>query len=802
MSGGSLTRLFLLSAAASVALLLPVAPAAGASLPAKQAGKLSPLLQRLSGPALRDASPARQAAALGIAKSGPGSLLRVGDGVLVEVAFDHGAVARRGKMRAAGGRVVDVSRPYQVAAVAIPPEDLPALTSVPGVEAVEPVRTPIVRAMNCEGGSAISEGVAQLHTGGDEGEARALFSTNGAGVTVGVLSDSYDEATEAANGSGPVATKATQDVETADLPGTGNSCAGQTTPVDVLEDLNSAEATDEGRAMAQIVHDVAPEASIAFATAFGTEYTFAENIEKLAEAGADVIVDDVVYFHEPFFQEGPIAAAIRKVTEEGVTYLSAAGNDNLLDSEGREIASWEAPEFRDSGGCPSAVAALPGFNGTHCLDFDPAAPVDDEFGIKVEAGAVLTVDLQWSESREAVGTDLDAFLLGSNGNVLTRSVEDNPGTGKPVEVLQWQNTSSSQKLVQLVINRFSGGDPRLKFILLQNGGGVAGTEYPVSGGGDVVGPTVFGHAGAADAIAVGATGYAVDPEAADAAPERYSSRGPSTNRFGPLPASGPAAELASPEVLSKPDLLATDCGATTFFASLRSGVWRFCGTSAAAPHAAGVVALMKAAEPAAGPAELRAALAGTATPFASYGPCATGAGILEAVGALSAVLGGPSSAPETCESPDASGPVVKAAGEWDRAVPEPEPEPEPEPAPQPAPEATIVPQTFAEEAEAAPARPATWLRRHPRHRVRTRRTPVRLVFRFASDQSRATFLCKIDRGRFRRCSARLSRRFGTGRHVVKVKARSSAGLVDQTPAVFRFRVQRVLKRVSATHRRP
>ena len=65
-----------------------------------------------------------------------------------------------------------------------------------------------------------------------------------------------------------------------------------------------------------------------------------------------MIADDVAYFDEPFFQDGPVAAAVNNVTAHGAAYFSAAGNDNLFDGN-HEIASWEALAFRDS--------ALPGW---------------------------------------------------------------------------------------------------------------------------------------------------------------------------------------------------------------------------------------------------------------------------------------------------------------------------------------------------------------------------------------------------------------------------------------------------------
>jgi hypothetical protein len=77
--------------------------------------------------------------------------------------------------------------------------------------------------------------------------ARATFGVDGTGVTVGVLSNSFNCL------GGAVADVASDDLS----------------PVTVIQELpNCSGGTDEGRAMLQLVHDVAPGASLAFATAF------------------------------------------------------------------------------------------------------------------------------------------------------------------------------------------------------------------------------------------------------------------------------------------------------------------------------------------------------------------------------------------------------------------------------------------------------------------------------------------------------------------------------------------------------
>ena len=163
------------------------------------------------------------------------------------------------------------------------------------------------------GGSVTNQADVSVHAD----TARSTYGVDGSGLKVGVLSDSF-------NNLGGMS----GDITSGDLP-------SDTT---ILSDLSSG-GTDEGRAMAQIVHDIAPGAAIEFATAFNGMANFANNILALAAAGAKVIVDDVIYFAETAFQDGPVAQAIDQVTSQGVVYFSAAGNDGHNGYEASFVSS-------------------------------------------------------------------------------------------------------------------------------------------------------------------------------------------------------------------------------------------------------------------------------------------------------------------------------------------------------------------------------------------------------------------------------------------------------------------------------
>jgi hypothetical protein len=792
------------SAALPVAILAAACALAPVASARSGGGELSPRLAELARPPLRTASPAAQARALSLSPDGPGSLLRQGDRLLVEVRFDHGAAAAADELRAAGAEVIHVSARYQTVTVAAKPAGLPRIEALRPVAGITENLAPLVLGADAPPsttaaaapclGAATSEGDVQLRAA----EARQAFGVDGSGVTVGVLSDSFDR-------DGGAATNAAADVASGDLPGAGNPC-GRNDPVAVLDD-SEANGADEGRAMAQIIHDLAPGAKLAFATAFTGEAEFASNIERLAKpvaqggAGAKAIVDDVIYFSEPFFQDGPIAVAADNATAAGASYFSAAGNENLIDPEGRDVASWEAPAFRDAAGCSAGLEAAAG--SEHCMDFNPGSGTDTTFGITVATGATLTVDLQWAEPWNGVTTDIDGFLLDASGKPLKAgasllgSFDDNVGgSQKPVEVFQWQNKTGSSQEVQLAIDRcFDACNPgasdqtapRLKVVLLQNGGGVTATEYPTSSDGDTVGPTIFGHSAAAGAIGVGAVRYNNN-----AAPERFSSRGPVAHYFGPVKGTSPASPLATPEVRAKPDLVATDGGANTFFGSSSAGSWRFFGTSAAAPHVAAVAALMLDADEAASPAEIRASLAATAQPVGVFGSYAVGAGLVDALAAIGDLAGAtpPVEEPEESEEvPDEKAPEEgEPEGSGEEGGVEETEEGETPPSLVQGPSDAVARGPLPAEQPLDRLAPHTFFLAHPRALIDAGNAKARAIFRFGSNETAATFFCRADAEPYRRCRARRAWRFAAGPHVVRVKARDAAGNFDPTPAVYRFRV--------------
>jgi len=480
---------------------------------------------------------------------------------------------------------------------------------------------------------------------------RSSNSLNGAGITVGVISDSYDcyqQYQDAGNpppdgdqgyaNNGFTATAA-NDISTGDIPASVNvlkdaTCMTYGPPVQL-------PFGDEGRAMLQIVHDVAPGAGLAFYTAENSEADFANGIVQLAApvsgggAGAKVIVDDIGYFDEPFFQDGLVAKAISQVVAQGVAYFSSAGNNGILGYNNN------SPTF-------ATLSSSAPNSGEHLLNFDTtAATTKTTLPVKIPSlvpGQFVAIVVEWDQpyvtGAPASGgstSRIDVCITGATGNDIIANGDLQPATCSgastlghdPVQVMLIDNpanagANSSEETLNIEVGLLSGTTPgRIKIVVEDDGAGSEITQFDTKSG------TVQGHPGSADAMAVAAAFFPNTPSCSgsDALLEGFSSAG-----GDPILFDAAGTRLATSVTRQKPDLVGPDGGNNTFLGFEIAGTGfddnstvpecannssfpNFFGTSAAAPHVASIAALLLQADPALTPAELYSFLRQSASPM-------------------------------------------------------------------------------------------------------------------------------------------------------------------------------------------
>ena len=402
-------------------------------------------------------------------------------------------------------------------------------------------------------------------------ETRATFGVDGTGVKIGVLSDGVDSLA-------------------------ASQASGNLGPVTVL----SAGSGDEGTAMLEIVHDLAPGAQLFFATAFVSITSFADNIRALRNAGCDIIVDDVLYFVETPFQDGQAVAtdtnggvviqAVKDVAASGALYFSAAGNSGAFDAG--TSGAWEG-DFVDGGD----AAAVIGFSGRiHSFGVTPFNTITSE-------GFLNT--LHWSDPLGGAVSDYDLFLVDSAGRVVDAGTNAQTGPQDPFEAVGGGIAGD-----RLVIVKFSGA---ARFLHLSTNRGTL--AIPTSG-------EILGHAAtsAANTFAVAATpactgfgsnGPCTSPFTAADQVETFSSDGPRRIFYTASGAAITPGNVSSSGglVLGKPDLTAADGVSTSLTGTPFDP---FFGTSAAAPHAAAIAALVKSRNLAQTSAQISQALTSTA----------------------------------------------------------------------------------------------------------------------------------------------------------------------------------------------
>ena len=458
------------------------------------------------------------------------------------------------------------------------------------------------------------------HTHGAD-KARDVYGYTGKGIKIGVLSDSYNATSGAAT-----------DVLNGELPGTGNPF-GYTTPVTVVQD--EAGGTDEGRAILQIVHDLAPDAQLFFATADVSEASFATNITKLRNTyNCDIILDDVEYLDEPVFQDGTIAQAVNTVTAAGALYFSSAGNEGSL---AKNTSGVFEGDFNDTGS-PPFTSTKKNKTGTINNFGTSASPINGDI-IETEGEDEYT--LTWADPNGASSNDYDLFLVDASGDILEASTTNQTGTQNPFEA------------VPLLGTDFATGD---RLVVFKNTAAAVRAFDLNTGGGLLTLATdgqTHGHCCAIAAFGVAAT-PAAGPFDGSSPTGPYPGVFVSSNKVETFSSDGPRRIFYTPsgtaitpgnflfstnggEVLQKPDITAAD-GVSTNLSGTTEFDPLFFGTSAAAPHAASIAALIKSANPSLTPTQIRNILTSTALDIESTGvDYNSGYGIVQAFQAMQAV---------------------------------------------------------------------------------------------------------------------------------------------------------------------
>ena len=307
---------------------------------------------------------------------------------------------------------------------------------------------------------------------------------------------------------------------------------------------NALVGSNHGTLVAEAVMDIAPEASLYIATPWSLG-DLQTATDWMVSQGVSVIVSSVTYsFDGPGdgtspFGDSPLKTVDRAVAS-GATWVSIAGNNAQRTWFGNySIVTSESSRF---------------------LAFDG---VDISNGMTLEAGDRITVQLRWEDSWNAANRDLNLFVFDHATQLFTAYSFD-PQSGVvgqiPFEILTYTVSRDGQYSVG--VTHQSGSAPRWIQVAVW---GVGSIEH-YTGTASIGNPAESANPGM---LAAGAAHWN-DVHTI----ETYSSRGP------------------TPDGRVKPDIVGADCGETAL-SPLNQRQRVFCGTSQAAPHVAGMAALVR-----------------------------------------------------------------------------------------------------------------------------------------------------------------------------------------------------------------
>lgn len=386
----------------------------------------------------------------------------------------------------------------------------------------------------------------------------------------------------------------------------------------------SSQAGDEGTALLEEVHAVAPGAGLAYCGP-NTFVEYTSCLSQMIATGATILVDDLIFPQQDLLSSDSSAVqAIEQLLAQNpaVALFTAGGNYNGSYWEGNyspvALSSLGQPPLT----CPSNGATqtdyyVSEFNG------DPGQL------LTVLQSARFPLALAWADPPGHNASKFDVYWVDSSDSTKSGCLSTGSATDTQIAVNE-TFTAGSYTLYIATPDASSGG----KFLKLWVGGdGLTTLSKPTAGA------VVTVQAFASGAVSVGAVNGS-DGVGNDI--ESFSSLGPIAIAF-------PEVKQIQAPVLVAPDGINVDANGTYFAGSLFPD-GNFYGTSASAPNAAGVAALIRGAFPAFTASQLVAALKAGAAQLGSAPPDGTfGYGRIDAMGTL-----GTFPAPTITPLPDSS----------------------------------------------------------------------------------------------------------------------------------------------------
>ncbi len=524
------------------------------------------------------------------------------DRVLVHVLLDgRTALEQVGlQIESLQGRVLDRNTSYRhgILAAYLPTDQLENVARIVGVRALTMEHEPAKRS-----GKFSSQSREVLKT-----DLLNQKGFNGDGITIGVISDSFNTAQYSKR---PPRTNAEMDIKAGYLP-----------VVNVLQDFSGPGLPfDEGRAICQVAYAEAPHCNEAFATGNISEVGFANNIVRLrTEANCDVIDDDLGYYDEPVFSDGILSEAVDAVVTskslpgKPVIYTSSAGNDgnNGYRSAYRELSD---ADVRSAGHHGNLKLDVSDPDSPHYLNpaltaggwhnwnpnggSEPVTTVTVPAGLLIPTGFSYHLFLQWDDPFDedhGITNNYNFLIFDADGNFL-KAVSGTTNSFKVQQPFQSTGGLRSEVGYQIAFTKTTASDPQAgpppathQLAMYTSLGGLSvltGTYFQPA---PLNVPIIYGHPAAASAIGIAAYVFNWKPAPPyQPAIENYTTPGPAYiyfNQFGQ--------RMASPEVRLKPEVAGVDGVITTFF--YKPGYYNypfaFFGTSGSGPTVAGVVALM------------------------------------------------------------------------------------------------------------------------------------------------------------------------------------------------------------------